>query len=144
MITYGSPERVYVENERCDGPRAGVADIGGTPHRFKSLFDEKADEYIETFMVWPIDQSELALEIEQWGIFVEWNAVHEAGQATTESHPGHGGRHARWDEIAALLKTSRCSVPPTAKRATAQLSRIERDARYATSGPDYMLSWSIL
>ena len=144
MITYGPPERVYVESEWYDGPRAGVADIGGTPHRFKSLFDEQADEYLETFMVWAIDQSELDLEIELWNIFVEWNVLHESGQATTESHPGHGGRHARWDEIEALLKTSRSSVPPMAKRATAQLSRIDRDARYAASGPNYMLSWSIL
>jgi hypothetical protein len=40
MITYGPPERVYVENEWYDGPRAGVPNINGMPHRFKSLFDE--------------------------------------------------------------------------------------------------------
>jgi len=144
MIKYGPPERVYVENEWYDGPRAGIADINGTPHRFKSLFDEEEDEYLGTFMVWPIDKQVLDLEIEQWRIFVEWNTLYELRQADSDSHPGHGGRNARWDEIEALLKQSRSDVPTWAKRARAEMSGNDREVRYAPSGPAYMLSWSIL
>ena len=95
-------------------------------------------------MVWPVGKQVLDLEIEQWCIFVEWNTLYESGQADTDPHPAHGGRNARWDEIEALLKQSRSEVPAWAKRATAQLSHIDREVRYARSGPDYMLSWSIL
>ena len=144
MIKYGPPERVYVENDWYDGPRAGIADINGMPHRFKSLFDEEEDEDLGTYMVWPVDKNVLDLEIEQWRIFVEWNTLYESGQADTDSHPGHGGRNARWDEIEALLKRSRSDVPASAKRARAQFSRIEREVRYGPSGPDYALRWSIL
>lgn len=144
MVKYGPPERVYVENEWYDGPRAGVADINGMPHRFKSLFDEEEDQDLETFMVWPVDKREFDLEIEQWCVFVEWNILYESGQAETGSHPGHGDRNARWDEIEMLLKQSRFDVPALAKRAHAQLSHIHREARYAPSGPAYTLSWSIL
>jgi len=144
MIKYGPPERVYVENEWYDGPRAGIADINGTPHRFKSLFDEEEDYYLGTFMVWPVDKEVLDLEIEQWCIFVDWNTLYEFGQADTNSHPGHGGRNARWDEIEAFLKRSRSDVPVWAKRARAELSGIDREVRYARSGPSYLLSWSIL
>lgn len=31
---FGPPEKVYVENDWYDGPRARVADIDGVPHRF--------------------------------------------------------------------------------------------------------------
>jgi len=144
MIKYGSLERVYVENEWWDGPRAGVADINGMPHRFNSLFDKAEGEYLGTFIVWPVDKPTLDLEIEQWCIFVEWNTLYESGQANTDSHPGLGGLNARWDEIESLLKQSRSNVPASALRATAQMNHIDREIRYAASGPDYMLRWSIL
>jgi len=144
MIKYGPPERVYVENEWYDGPRAGIADVNGMPHRFKSVFDEGDDEYLGTFMVWQVDKDVVDLEIEQWRIFVDWNTLYESGQADTDSHPGLGGRNARWDEIEDLLKQSRSDMPSSAKRARAEMDRIDRDVRYAPSGPDYMLSWSIL
>ena len=34
MEGFGPPERVYVENDWWDGPRGGIADIQGVPHRF--------------------------------------------------------------------------------------------------------------
>ena len=143
-LKHGPPERVYVENEWYDGPRAGVADVGGVPHRFKSLFDEGEDEYLETFLVWPLEIEFVALEIEQWCIFVQWNESYEAGKADTESHPGHGGRSARWDELEGLLKASRSNGPTGAKFATAVMAPIEREQRYALSGPAYTLAWRLL
>jgi hypothetical protein len=143
MSRYGPPEIVFVENEWCDGPRAGIANVGGTPHRFKSLFDEKEDEYLSTFVVWPIGKPELDQEIEQWQIFVEWNTLFEAGVTSTESHPAHGGLNARWDELEVLLRLHRSEVPASAKRANAEFHRIDGESRYALSGPDYRLSWSI-
>ena len=144
MATYGAPGKVYVENDWFDGPRAGIADIGGVPHRFRSLFDEKDDEYLGTFLVWPVDQATLDLEVEQWHIFVDWNASYEAGRAGTESLPGHGGIDARWDELDRLLKNSRSEVPHEARRAIAEMTRIDRNTRYAPSGPAYMLAWCLL
>ncbi|WP_190303138.1 MULTISPECIES: hypothetical protein [Methylomonas] len=141
---FGPPERVYVENEWYDGPRAGVADINGLPQRFRSLFDEAEDEYLGTFVVWPIDAESLQLEIEQWRIFVEWNALYESGQAKLESHPGHGGVNRRWDEINERLKESRDRVPGNAQRAQVEVDQIDRESRYEPSGPDYMLRWRIL
>jgi hypothetical protein len=144
MLEYGPAERVYVENEWYDGPRAGIADVNGHPRRFKSLFDEAEDENLGTFLVWAVDSGELDLEIEQWQIFAEWNALYESGRAGVDSHPGHGGRSARWDQIEALLQPSRSQVPPEAQRAVAKLERIDKPSRYDASGPDYMLRWRIL
>jgi hypothetical protein len=143
MSKFGHPEQVFIENEWYDGPRAGIANIGGTPHRFKSLFDEKEDEYLSAFVIWPIGKRELDQEVEQWKIFVEWNALFEAGKASTETHPAHGGIDARWDELEVLLRPHRSEVPSSAKIATAEFHRFDRKIRYALSGPDYRLSWSV-
>jgi hypothetical protein len=144
MVEYGPPEQVYVENEWYDGPRAGIADIHGLPHRFKSLFDEREDEYLGTFVVWPVDKSTVDLEIEQWCIFVEWNASYESGKAGPDSHPGHGGVNQRWDEIEVLLKDARSRIPTNAKRALADIQDIDRENRYEPSGPAYRLRWCVL
>lgn len=143
-MRHGAHERVYVENERHDGPRAGIADIDGVPHRFQSLFDHEEDEYASTFMVWPIDHATLALELEQWSIFVDWNTRFEAGEVDTDSHPGHGGLHARWDELDAMLTLGRSTIPVDAKRARARVAFIDRDLRYAHSGPDYTMCWHVM
>ena len=144
MKEFGPPEKVYVENDWHDGPQAGVADINGVPHRFRSIFNEEQDKHSNAFAVWPMTKENLALEIEQWGIFVAWNTLYESGQADTSSHPGHGGRDTRWDELEVLLKQDRAEVPPEARRAVFQFIRIEREDRYAPTGPDYMLSWCLL
>lgn len=143
MNNYGPPEKVYVANDWYDGPRAGVADIKGLLHRFKSLFDEKDDEYLGTFMIWPIDEESLNLEIEQWCIFVNWNFLYESGEADVESHPGNGGINRRWDEIEMLLKKSRSEIPADAQKAVAEIEDIKRENRYEFDGPKYMMCWCV-
>lgn len=143
MTSYSPPERVYVENEWYDGPRAGVADIGGMPHRFISPFIETRDDEPDIFLVWPVNQIELDLELEQWAIYVEWNTRREAGETGDDSHPGHGGINARWDEIQILLHSARTEVPPTARRALAQTTYIGRARRYGAE-LNYQLSWHLL
>jgi hypothetical protein len=137
------PERVYVENEWYDGPRAGIADINGVPHRFKSMFDEADDDYVGTMQVWPVDAATLALEIEQWRIFVDWNDRYESGKVSVESHPGNVGVNQRWGELEALLERSR-SVPSGARKATVKVVSIDGRNRYEASGPAYMMRWTLL
>ena len=144
MNSYGPPEHVFVENEWYDGPRAGVANVGGRPHRFVSRWDEEADDYLGTFLAWPIEADEAALEQEQWQIFVHWNDQYEAGVVGSDSHPGHPGANKRWDEIASQLAAQRMSVPPFARRAKAQMLPFEQLPRYALSGPSYQLAWCFL
>jgi hypothetical protein len=145
---YGPPEHVMVENALYDGPRAGVALVGGQPHRFVSQWDDGDDdeEYVcrGTFLVWPVDAGEVALELEQWRIFVDWNERYEAGVVDADSHPGIPGTNSRWDEIERQLATRRASVPSTARRARARISWLEQPQRYAASGPDYQLGWKLL
>jgi hypothetical protein len=144
MTRLGDFERVYVENEWYDGPRAGVADVGGVPHRFQSQFDYTEDDYLGTYLVWPVDADTLLLEVEQWRIFSEWDAKYLAGSVAVESHPGHGGINARWDEIEEKLKNVRSEVPPHARRVAAEIEHVEGPPRYGPDGPAYRLRWRFL
>jgi hypothetical protein len=140
---FGDPEHVLVENEWYDGPRAGVANVNGQPHRFISQWDEQGED-LGTYLVWPVAAEEVALEQEQWCIFVAWNDQFEAGALDSTTHPGHPGTNERWDEIASLLANHRQTAPSSARRARAQLVHIEREQRYAHSGPAYLLAWQVL
>jgi hypothetical protein len=77
---FGSPEQVHIEDEWYDGPRNGIADIGGRPHRFVSQWGESEDEYLGTYLLWPVAPDELVLGREQWLLFVVWNDEYEAGR----------------------------------------------------------------
>lgn len=144
MLKYGPPEHVFVENEWYDGPRAGIANVNGQPHRFVSQWDEQGDEYLGTFLVWPVQSEELALEQEQWQIFVSWNDQYEAGAASTDTHPGNPGTNSRWDELSRQLATLRAPTPEYAQRARAEMLPMDRERRYDESGPCYQMSWSLL
>ncbi|TVZ41823.1 hypothetical protein P886_1173 [Alteromonadaceae bacterium 2753L.S.0a.02] len=136
-------EKVYVENDWYDGPRKGIADFNGIPHRFVAHFDELKG-YEDTFSLFPISSEEFELEIEQWKIYLEWNKKYEAGKVKVETHPGHSGLNQRWDEIEELLKNKREVIPGNAILANAEFGRINQENRYVLTGPCYGVVWKVI
>jgi hypothetical protein len=128
-------EHVHVENERYDGPQAGIADIGGVPHYFLRLnrHFEDGDE----FAVWPIDEATLALEKEQWQIYVAtWDA------ASDITYPNAGVLPPRFHELETLLEPRR--VPPGDERTLFAQWRFDdrdEDRRHDDDGPMYLMRW---
>lgn len=133
-------EKVYVENGWYDGPRKGIANYNGMPHRFVANFDDLKG-YNDTFKLFPVTKDELAMEIEQWEIFVEWNKKYELGQVDASTHPGHGGIDKRWDEIEDILKPIRESIPSNTFESKAKFEQIDQKNRYESTGPDYGVVW---
>ena len=144
MMTFGPPERVYVEHDRYDGPLTGIADVAGVPHRFARRWTEADDDHATDFFIWPIAPEELQLEQERWRIFVAWNRRYEAGEADVSTHPGRGGIDVRWDHLDAILRDRYLPPADGVRRATLELVRIDRVERFADSGPDYALRWAVL
>jgi hypothetical protein len=140
MTVIDHPSRVLVENEWYDGPRSGVTEILGQPYRFNSLFDEETG-FLDTFLIWPIPADEVALEVEQWHIFVAWNRKYEAGELDTATHPGHGGIDERWDLLERMLAPIRRNIPEVASYATAETVPLKRNDRYSEVGPNYAIRW---
>lgn len=129
-------ERVHVQLEWYDGPRAGVADVDGEPHYFQGYdYDDEADEYA----VWPASSAAVELEREQWAIYVSWNERYEAGTVGLDAHPGTGGVDARYDELNLPLAPHR-QAPDDARRLVAEL-RFDAGARYRADGLNYWLRW---
>jgi hypothetical protein len=136
-------EPVHVELDWYDGPRGGLADINGMPHYFRAVNDySRHGEPDDEYLVWPASQTALAWEREKWAIFVEWNGRYEAGTATAESHPGHGGINARYDELTTLLQPHR-AMPDDARRMKVEWRPCSTTSpmRYHTAGSGYRGSW---
>jgi len=133
-------EKVYVENDWYDGPRNGIANYKGLPHRFVANFDELKG-YEDTFKLFPVTDDELSLEIEQWRIFVEWNKRYESGEAEVDTHPGHGGINQRYDEINKILRPKRKKIPSNAIEAKAIFEDNGQESRYESTGPSYGVEW---
>ncbi|GAA2154894.1 hypothetical protein GCM10009760_54290 [Kitasatospora kazusensis] len=131
-------ERVHVESAWYDGPREGIADVDGVPHYFRNHdFDpsDADDEYV----VWPAGAAAVALEREQWAIFVRWYLRDEAGTAAPDTHPGQGGVDARYDDLTSLLAPHR-EAPDDARRVVGEL-RYDAGARYRVEGVAYWFRW---
>ena len=131
-------ERVYVELEWYDGPRAGLADVNGKPHYFQGYDYDHADEADE-YRVWPASDVAVEWEREQWAIFIRWHERSEAGTAGPGTQPGHGGIDARYDELDLLLAPFR-QVPDEARWLVGEL-RFDAGARYRVEGLDYWFRW---
>ncbi|MFF3675522.1 hypothetical protein ACFYYS_16185 [Streptomyces sp. NPDC002120] len=131
-------QRVYAEPDWHDGPRAGLADVDGRPHCFRSHDYDRTDE-ADGYVVWPASEAAVELEREQWAIFARWNQRYEAGVAGPESPPGHGGLDARYDEPARLLAPHR--QPADDVRRLVGEVRFDAGARYRVDGLDYWFRW---
>ncbi|WP_222932750.1 hypothetical protein [Nocardia yunnanensis] len=104
-------EHVVIELEWYNGPRSGVAQIGGRPHYFDRGDCDADDAGAAEFRVWPASEEAVAWEFEQWAAFVDWDQRYRAGTAGTDSHPGYRGIDARYDKPTDLREPHRQGPP---------------------------------
>lgn len=131
-------ERAYTELDWYDGPRAGIADVGGEPHYFER-YDDYDDRPDEEYRVWPASNAALELEREQWRIFARWYGSHGAGRAGLEANPASGGVDARYDELESLLAPYR-QAPDDTRRLAGEV-RYDKAGPYAVEGPNFWFRW---
>ena len=97
-------ERVYTVWDYYDGPRSGIAAFSGQPHYYDCEWNDKKQDYDDTFLLTPVDQDTLALAMEQWSIWRDWEDAFHRGDVLQSTHPGIPGAHARYAELEANLK----------------------------------------
>ena len=117
-------ERVHTVTDYYDGPRDGLADYNGKPHRYQSEWDEAADEWAETFLLTPIDEATFNLEMERWRIWRAWERAFHAGEVSQDTHPGVGGKNDRYDELNELIATRLGGTEPPGIRVVAKFRAI--------------------
>ena len=110
-------ERVYTVDDYYDGPRSGIAEYRGQPHHYNCEWNEAKGDYAETFMLTPIDQETLALAMEQWAIWRQWEGAFHRGEVPQSTHPGIAGASPRYAELETTLTARISRQPIRAKRA---------------------------
>jgi hypothetical protein len=97
-------EKVYTIWDFYDGPRTGIAAYCGMPHYYYCEWDDAADDYSTIYTLLPLDDQTFQLAVEQWSLWQEWETNFHAGKVSAESHPGFGGKNARYDELQKRIK----------------------------------------
>jgi hypothetical protein len=112
-------ERVYTVRDYYDGPRSGIAEYCGQPHHYCCEWDESKSDYAETFVLVPVDEETLTLAMEQWAIWLEWEAAFHRGEVPQSTHPGLAGTNPRYAELEAGLAARTSGQSTQVKRAHA-------------------------
>jgi hypothetical protein len=104
-------EPVFTMTDYYDGPRAGIASFSGKPHAYASppnFYEEGFDDF---YQLRPVDDETLRLALEDWEIWLRWEAASYAGLAPIETHPALPEDRARHDHIAPLLAARLAALP---------------------------------
>jgi len=96
-------EIVHAVTDYWDGPVEGIADFCGRPHRFQCRYDAAAEEYSAVFELRPLDEETFRLALEDWSIWLRWEAAFRRGEATLDSHPALPPDRAHHEELRAKL-----------------------------------------
>jgi hypothetical protein len=100
----GEPwDKVYTVNNYYDGPELGIAEYRGKPHIYEKQFDTEADDQMDRFLLSEIEPALLALVLEDWEIWLRWDAAYRQGQVTVKTHPALPEERPRHDELARLI-----------------------------------------
>jgi hypothetical protein len=108
-------ERVYTVWDYHDSPRSGIADYLGKPHYYECEWDAGTDDYSDTFSLKPVDEKTLALALEQWSIWRNWEFAFHRGEKRQETHPKLPGQSKRYAELDAELEARLARLTPEIK-----------------------------
>jgi hypothetical protein len=130
-------ETVHTVTASWDGPRIGIADCGGLPHAFESLFENGPDGS-GFFLLQAIDTGTFQLAMEAWAIWCRWEEASRTGQTTVETHPALPADRARRDELEAILEPRLRVHPAKARRLR---GRFEACMPMAFGAPTWAICW---
>jgi hypothetical protein len=80
-------DRVLTINDYYDGPRLGIAEVNGIPHIYEAEYDHNDEVFGDTYFLSPVDEELLSLILEDWGIWLRWDAAFKKDEVTVENHP---------------------------------------------------------
>jgi hypothetical protein len=121
-----SRDRILTVNNYYDGPRLGIAEFRGVPHIYEAEFDHSVDEYGDTYYVSPVNPELLALVLEDWKIWLRWEAAYKKGGVALESHPALPAERQRHEELKSAIGDRLRSDPENRSYFRAKLTHSER------------------
>jgi hypothetical protein len=112
-------ERVFTMTDYYDGPRRGIASFDGRPHAYHSPFNHWEEQYEDLYELRAVDDKTLRIALEDWAIWLRWEAAFYAGTASVESHPALPPDRARHEELSRSLEARLAALPGPVFRARA-------------------------
>lgn len=104
-------ERVFTVNGYYDGPRRGVANFRGKPHIYESQFCDIEENCADRFLLMEIEAALFQLVLEDWEIWLRWDAAFERGEVSLDSHPVLPEDRKRYEELQQLIGDRVYAVP---------------------------------
>ena len=132
-------ETVHTMTDYYDGPRRGIADLGGLPHLYTSTWPDIDSDEQDVFELRAIDAETLSLALESWAIWLRWEEAFHDGAIGLDTHPALPAERARHDELDRVLELRFATVealPPDA--------RAHADFRVAQDRPRRRKGWQPL
>ena len=77
--------------------------MDGAPHYFACQLDEAAGDYSDNFRLYPVSPEFMQRAMRNWAIYRNWERRFYSGEAELQTHPGHGGIDAEYDELQSWL-----------------------------------------
>ena len=127
-----SPDRVLTVQDYYDGPCLGITELSGVPHIYEREFDRDADEFNDTYFLSPIANDLLVLVLEDWEIWLRWEAQFKAGKADQDTHPALPEDRSRHNQLVTLIGDRLKTDPNNRQRYKPQ---------FAWSGPGAISTW---
>ena len=102
-MSHQDQEKVYTITDWYDGARAGIANLKGIPHYYECRWDIVKGDWSEAYLLNRIDEETFKLAMEDWQIWLCWEAAFHQGTTTRETHPALPEDRERHDELAKIL-----------------------------------------
>jgi len=96
-------EIVFTVRDYHDGPRSGVANFLEQPHFYECVFDERTDDYSNSYLLTALNQNVFRAAIENWEIFLRWRKAFDLGKVNRETHPALPQDKERFEETKRVL-----------------------------------------
>lgn len=96
-------QKVHTVNEFYDGEIFGVADYQGRPHVYEKQWNDVSQEYGPLFRLSEIEPELLSLVLEDWEIWLRWEAAFHEGRETLETHPARPSERERHEALKAEI-----------------------------------------
>ena len=97
-------EIVHTMTDYYDGPRGGIADFHGKPHLYESQFSDIVDDYTDIFHLSPVAFDIFPLALEQWAIWLRWEAAYKQRETPLSTHPALPNERVKYDELETILE----------------------------------------
>jgi hypothetical protein len=80
-----------------------VANFHGVPHFYECIFDEKSDEYSDSYLLVAISQEAFKAALENWQVFLRWRKAFDSGYVGRDTHPALPGDKTKYEETKRTL-----------------------------------------